>query len=300
MRDWAIMGFLIRIVVNAFAIWVVTLMPALQVTVTPFPPPGETLQLVLTLLVVALIFALVNTIVGTVIKIVAIPLYVLTLGLISLVINGFLLWLTAAITGLFGWGLHVGSFWWGIVAALIIGIINAIFGGLLRPQRRRSCDARVVRGVGEHGGLGVGREEMGAQRQILQSLRGIADPLDDHAPPRPGALGQTPAGQAGDRIVGVPDGHPEHVIGQLRLDRRAERDDGAHVVLPGLREKAGDHPALGVTDEIDTRPRDAPASASASLTACSESASARSPYIWRLAAMSQGSAGSRPRRVPAM
>lgn len=139
MRDWAIMGFLIRIVVNAFAIWVVTLMPALQVTVTPFPP-GETLQLVLTLLVVALIFALVNTIVGTVIKIVAIPLYVLTLGLISLVINGFLLWLTAAITGLFGWGLHVGSFWWGIVAALIIGIINAIFGGLLRPQRRRSYD----------------------------------------------------------------------------------------------------------------------------------------------------------------
>ncbi|MDR6868845.1 putative membrane protein [Microbacterium resistens] len=133
------MGFLIRIVVNAFAIWVVTLMPFLQVSVTPFAP-GETTQLVITLLVIALVFALVNTIVGTVVKIVAFPLYILTLGLISLIINGFLLWLTAVITGTFGWGLHVDSFWWGVVAALIIGVINAIFGGIIRPQRRRARD----------------------------------------------------------------------------------------------------------------------------------------------------------------
>ena len=45
------MRFLVRVVVNAFAIWVVTLIPALQVTVTPFAP-GDTLQLVLTLLLV--------------------------------------------------------------------------------------------------------------------------------------------------------------------------------------------------------------------------------------------------------
>ena len=87
------MRFIIRVVVNAFAIWVVTLIPALQVTVIPFAP-GETLQLVLTLLLVAAIFAVVNTIIGTVVKILAFPLYILTLGLISLIINGFLLWLT--------------------------------------------------------------------------------------------------------------------------------------------------------------------------------------------------------------
>ncbi|GAA5145610.1 phage holin family protein [Microbacterium pseudoresistens] len=131
------MRFLIRVVINAFAIWVVTLIPILQVGITPFAP-GETLQLVLTLLVVGAIFALVNTIVGTVVKIVAIPLYILTLGLISLVINGFLLWLTAVITGMFGWGLHVDHFWWGVVAALIIAIINAVFGAILRPQRKKN------------------------------------------------------------------------------------------------------------------------------------------------------------------
>ncbi|MCE0510719.1 MULTISPECIES: phage holin family protein [Microbacterium] len=131
------MRFLIRVVVNAFAIWVVTLIPALQVVITPFPP-GETLQLVLTLLAVAAIFALVNTIIGTVVKIVAFPLYILTLGLIGFVINGFLLWLTAWITSGFGWGLAVGDFWWGVLAALIISVINGIFGFILRPQNKNS------------------------------------------------------------------------------------------------------------------------------------------------------------------
>lgn len=131
------MRFIIRVVVNAFALWVVTLIPALQVTVQAFPP-GETLQLVLTLLAVAAIFALVNTIIGTIVKILAFPLYILTFGLIGFVINGFLLWLTAAITGWFGWGLTVGEFWWAVLAAIIISIINGVFGFILRPQAKRS------------------------------------------------------------------------------------------------------------------------------------------------------------------
>lgn len=130
------MGFLIRVVVNAFSIWVVTLISALQVEVIAFAP-GETLQLVLTLLAVAVVFALVNTIIGTVIKIVAFPLYILTLGLISLVINGFLLWLTAWITGFWDWGLRVEHFWLGVVAALVISLINWIFGIILRPQTKK-------------------------------------------------------------------------------------------------------------------------------------------------------------------
>jgi putative membrane protein len=129
------MRFLIRVVINAFAIWVVTLIPTLQVSVIPFPP-GQTLQLVLTLLLVAVIFALVNTIIGTVIKILAFPLYILTLGLIGLLINAFLLWLTAWITSFWNWGLRVEDFWWGIVAAIIISLINWVFGIILRPRER--------------------------------------------------------------------------------------------------------------------------------------------------------------------
>lgn len=130
------MRFLIRIVINAFAIWVVTLIPVLEVGVKAFPP-AELPQLALTLLAIAAIFAVVNTVVGKLIKIVAFPLYILTLGLITLVVNGFLLWLTAWITSFFGWGLSVGNFAWGIAAALIISVINAVFGAILRPQKKK-------------------------------------------------------------------------------------------------------------------------------------------------------------------
>lgn len=130
------MRFIIRVVINAFSLWVVSLISVLAVDITPFPP-GEMLQLVLTLLAVGAIFALVNTIIGTVIKVIAFPLYILTFGLIALIVNGFLLWLTAWITSGFGWGLTVGNFWWGIVAALLIAIINGIFGFILRPQSKR-------------------------------------------------------------------------------------------------------------------------------------------------------------------
>ncbi len=128
------MRFVVRVAVNAFAIWIVTLLPVLQVRLIPFAP-GEWFQVLLTLLVVGLVFALVNTIIGTVVKIVAIPLYILTLGLISLIINGFLLWLTGVITENGDWGLRTGEFGLTVVAALLIGIINAVLGGILRPRR---------------------------------------------------------------------------------------------------------------------------------------------------------------------
>lgn len=130
------MRLVIRVVVNAFAIWVVTLIDALQVSVRPFPP-GETLQLVLTLLAVAAVFGIVNTVIGSIIRVLAFPLYLLTLGLVSLLVNGFLLWLTAWFTHSWNWGLTVDSFWLGVVAALVIGVINGVFGIILRPQRKR-------------------------------------------------------------------------------------------------------------------------------------------------------------------
>lgn len=130
------MRFLVRVVINAFAIWVVSLIEPLRVEVTPFAP-GETLQFVLTLAAVAAVFAIVNTVIGTVLKIVAFPLYILTLGLISLIINGFLFWLTGWLTQWWGWGLTVESFWLGVIAALIISLINWLFGIVLRPARKR-------------------------------------------------------------------------------------------------------------------------------------------------------------------
>lgn len=129
------MGFIIRSVVNGFGIWVLSLIPFLQVTVTPFPP-GRDLQMVLTLVLLGALFGLVNTIVGTAIRIVAFPLFVLTLGLISLLLNGVLLVVTAWITGFWDWGLSVEAFWPAVLAGIILSIINWVFGIVLRPQRK--------------------------------------------------------------------------------------------------------------------------------------------------------------------
>src|SRR5690606_18143115 len=92
-----------------------------------------TLATVLTYLLVALIFGIVNGIIGGVVRVLAFPLYVLTLGLISLIVNGLLLLLVAWISGLLGFGLRVENFWWGVLGAVVLGIISWLIGILLRP-----------------------------------------------------------------------------------------------------------------------------------------------------------------------
>ncbi len=125
------MKFVLRVLINALALWLTTLVVA-GVQVVPFAPAG-TLETVLTYLLVALVFGIVNGIVGNFIRIVAFPLYILTLGLIALIVNGLLLLLVAWISSLTGFGLVVDGFWWGVLGALVLGLISWIIGILLRP-----------------------------------------------------------------------------------------------------------------------------------------------------------------------
>ena len=128
------MTIIVRLLINAVALWLTTLIVA-GVRVVPFEP-GGTLEIVLTYLLVAVIFGLVNGIIGNFIRIVAFPLYILTLGLISLIVNGLLLLLAAWLSSLFGFGLVVDGFWWGVLGALVLGILNSLIGILLRPLTR--------------------------------------------------------------------------------------------------------------------------------------------------------------------
>jgi putative membrane protein len=127
------MRFLLRLIINAFALWLTTLIVS-GVTVRPYA--HDTTAVVLTYLLIALIFGVVNAIVGTVIRIVAFPLYILTLGLISLIVNAFLLFIVSWISDAMGFGLHIAGFWWGVLGALVLGIIAWLLGLLVRPARR--------------------------------------------------------------------------------------------------------------------------------------------------------------------
>lgn len=127
------MGRLIlRLLINALALWLTTLILAPHVAVDPYGDK-EVLETIVTYLVVALIFGVVNGIVGGIVRVVAFPIYVLTLGLISLVVNGLLLLLVAWISGLLGFGLQVENFWWGVLGAVVLGVISWLLGILLRP-----------------------------------------------------------------------------------------------------------------------------------------------------------------------
>lgn len=123
--------FLVRLVINAIALWLTTLIVA-GVRVEPYEP-GDTLAIVLTYLLVALVFGVVNGVIGNFIRIVAFPLYLLTLGLIALVVNGLLLLLVGWISSLIGFGLVVDGFWWGVLGALVLGLISWIIGIIVRP-----------------------------------------------------------------------------------------------------------------------------------------------------------------------
>jgi putative membrane protein len=123
--------FLVRLVINAIALWLTTLIVA-GVMVTPFVP-GDTLAVVLTYLLVALIFGIVNGVIGNFVRIVAFPVYILTLGLIALVVNGLLLMLVSLISDALGFGLHVENFWWGVLGAIVLGFLSWLIGILVRP-----------------------------------------------------------------------------------------------------------------------------------------------------------------------
>jgi putative membrane protein len=122
---------LLRLLINAVALWLTTLILTPHVTIQPYDKGP--VAFVLTLLLVAAIFGIVNAIIGGIVRIVALPLYILTLGLISLVVNGLLLLLAAWLSGLGGFGLHVENFGWGVLGALVLGILAWLIGVLLRP-----------------------------------------------------------------------------------------------------------------------------------------------------------------------
>lgn len=125
--------FLIRTALTGFALWVVTLIvPGIYFV----GDDGSVLKGIGIVLVVAMIFGLVNAFIKPIVQILAIPLYILTLGLIHVVINALMLWITSWITDhVTGWGLHVDSFWWtAIWAAIVLSIVGWALSLLIGPR----------------------------------------------------------------------------------------------------------------------------------------------------------------------
>ena len=115
-------SFLLRAALTGLALWLVTLV----VPGIGFVGGDSAAARIGVIFVVALIFGLVNAIIKPVVQIISIPLYVLTLGLIHVVINAFMLWITARITEhTTRWGLFIDNFWWtAIWAAIVLSFVT--------------------------------------------------------------------------------------------------------------------------------------------------------------------------------
>ncbi|MFF8591676.1 phage holin family protein [Streptomyces sp. NPDC015220] len=77
-----------------------------------------------TLIVVALVFGLVNFLVKPVVKVLTFPLFILTLGLITLVVNALMLLLTSWVSGKLQLSFHVEGFWTAVIGGLIISVVS--------------------------------------------------------------------------------------------------------------------------------------------------------------------------------
>jgi putative membrane protein len=121
------MGILIRLVVTAVSLWISTLViSGIELTTE------SVTRKIITLLVVAAIFGIVNAVLRPIIKVIGCGLYVLTLGLIALIVNGLLFLLTSWIAGKLDLPFHVDHFWpSAVLGALLVGVVSWLLNMLV-------------------------------------------------------------------------------------------------------------------------------------------------------------------------
>lgn len=123
------MSVLIRLLINAAALWVATqLVPGVTFT-------GDWRLL----LAVALVFGALNVAVKPLLFVLTLPFLLVTLGLFTFVLNAFMLWLTSTLSSALGLGFKVEGFGAAFVGALVVTVVSfalSIFFGPLKDRRR--------------------------------------------------------------------------------------------------------------------------------------------------------------------
>lgn len=112
-------NFLVKTIANAgalaVAVWILD-----KITLTG----DSTFKKVWTLLLVALVFGLVNFLVKPIVKLLTFPLFILTLGLITLVVNALMLMLTSWLADKLDLSFHVEGFWTAVLGGLIVSVVS--------------------------------------------------------------------------------------------------------------------------------------------------------------------------------
>lgn len=110
------MGMILSILVNAAGLWVAAMII-----------PGISVADPTTLILAALVFGVVNTFVGPIVKLLSLPITILTLGLFHFVVNAGLLGLTAWLTP----GFVIDGFWAALFGAIVVSLVGMFLSGLI-------------------------------------------------------------------------------------------------------------------------------------------------------------------------
>jgi putative membrane protein len=127
------MRFLLRVLASAAALAVATaVVPGIELQTAPLG------KKTLTLIGVALIFGVINAVLKPIIKVVGCAFYILTLGLIGLVVNALLLWLTSWVAGKLHLPFHITGFWPAFWGAIIVSLVSWLLGILVRDPDQKA------------------------------------------------------------------------------------------------------------------------------------------------------------------
>ncbi|WP_030420085.1 phage holin family protein [Streptomyces sp. SCSIO 75703] len=122
-------NFVVKTIANAgalaVAVWLLD-----KITLTG----GSTGRKAGTLILVALVFGLVNLWVKPIVQVLTIPLFILTLGLFTLVVNALMLLLTSWLAGKLDLSFHVEGFWTAVLGGLIISVVSWALNAFLPDE----------------------------------------------------------------------------------------------------------------------------------------------------------------------
>jgi putative membrane protein len=130
-------NLLIKIGINGLALWVATLIVGGVTLKVSDNAANPTKEKVLTILIVACIFALVNTFIKPLVMIASFGLLILTLGLVTFVINALMLLLTSKICEHYQVRFHVDSFGAALLGSLVITVVSVLLHSVEKKADNR-------------------------------------------------------------------------------------------------------------------------------------------------------------------
>lgn len=143
----AMRRIVIQIVLNAVALWIASwILPGMHIASASVvgsnlggpSGTGETINTVLGYLFIGLVFGVVNALVKPIVKLLSLPVTILTLGLFTIVINAAMLWLTAWLSTYTPVHFTIDDFFWtAILAALIISVVSMLTSNVGKSASRR-------------------------------------------------------------------------------------------------------------------------------------------------------------------